>query len=216
MAAATEVFKRNALALRESEQRFQDFTLTSANWAWEVDACWRYTFVSDRVNDLLGYSADDLLDKTPFDFMPPGEIERARRYFESIVSTRSSMHEFEIINLHKDGSPRHVLTSAIPLLDPNGALLGFRGTDKDITERRQAQEQLLLAASVFTHAREGIVILSPDAAILEVNDAFLDNIGYRRDEVVGHSSLALDIWVDRQDRDHHDCGSLLLEAGTST
>ncbi len=191
MAAATEVFKRNALALQESEQRFRDFTDTSADWAWEVDGSWRYTFVSDRVNDLLGYAADELLSKTPFDFMPPENAERFRQHVETAVSTRSSIHDFENINLHKDGSQRHVLTSAVPLLDQSGALLGFRGTDKDITDRRRTEEQLQLAASVFTHAREGIVIMSPEATILEVNDAFTKITGYSRDEALGRAHWLL-------------------------
>ena len=46
------------------------------------------------------------------------------------------------------------------------------GTNADISERKRAQEKLQLAASVSTHAMEGIVITTPDAIIIDVNDAF--------------------------------------------
>jgi len=57
----------------------------------------------------------------------------------------------------------------------------------DITEREQAEEQLRLAANVFTHAREGIMITAADGAIIDVNAAFSDITGYSRDEVLGQN-----------------------------
>ncbi len=57
-------------ALRASEQRFHDIVDASADWIWEVDAEWRYTYASESVFELLGYSAVDIIGKTPFDLMP--------------------------------------------------------------------------------------------------------------------------------------------------
>jgi diguanylate cyclase (GGDEF)-like protein/PAS domain S-box-containing protein len=75
--------------------------------------------------------------------------------------------------------------------DAQGRPTRMRGTIQDITERRQAEEQLRLAASVFTHTREGIMITAADGAILDVNDAFTQITGYGREEVLGSNPRLL-------------------------
>jgi len=56
---------------------------------------------------------------------------------------------------------------------------------RDVTERRRAEEQFLLAASVFSHAGEGIMITSTDGTIIDVNNAFVRITGYSREEALG-------------------------------
>ena len=75
--------------------------------------------------------------------------------------------------------------------DAGGRPLRMSGTNTDITERKQADEKLHLAASVFTHAREGIMIAAPDGTIIDVNDTFSRITGYSRDEVVGRNERML-------------------------
>jgi PAS domain S-box len=60
-----------------------------------------------------------------------------------------------------------------------------------ITELKEAEKKLQLAASVFTHAREGIMITTASGEIIEVNDAFTRITGYTRDEVLGRTPRIL-------------------------
>jgi diguanylate cyclase (GGDEF)-like protein/PAS domain S-box-containing protein len=62
---------------------------------------------------------------------------------------------------------------------------------REVAVRKQAEAQLQLAASVFTHAREGIMITDPDGAILDVNETFTLITGYSRDEVLGRNPRLL-------------------------
>ncbi|WP_265944462.1 PAS domain-containing protein [Dechloromonas sp. A34] len=126
-------------ALRESEKRFQDIVTASADWIWEVDRAWRYTYVSDSVTNLLGYAAEEILGKTPFDLMPPEEAERVRALLESTIARQLPIRNLENISLCKDGSLCHVLTSGIPILDSHGILLGYRGLDHDITDKKYTE-----------------------------------------------------------------------------
>jgi diguanylate cyclase (GGDEF)-like protein/PAS domain S-box-containing protein len=64
-------------------------------------------------------------------------------------------------------------------------------TLRDITERKAAQDKLQLAAGVFTHALEGIMITTPDATIIDVNDAFTRITGYSRDDAIGQNPRIL-------------------------
>ena len=63
--------------------------------------------------------------------------------------------------------------------------------DTEIFERKAAQEELQLAAGVFTHALEGIMITTPDATIIDVNDAFTRITGYSREDAIGQNPRIL-------------------------
>jgi len=78
-----------------------------------------------------------------------------------------------------------------PFLDEQGVVIGTVGSARDITGRKQAEDKLHLAASVFDHAREGIIITGADASIIEVNEAFSQITGYSHDEVLGRNPSIL-------------------------
>ncbi|NVO05459.1 MAG: EAL domain-containing protein [Rhodoferax sp.] len=71
-------------------------------------------------------------------------------------------------------------------LDPLRPHAGSIWVFEDITERKRSEAQLLLAASVFSHAREGIMITAADGTIIDVNESFTRVTGYSRDEALGH------------------------------
>ena len=133
---------RSDEALRSSERRLRDVIQTVADWVWEVDAQGRYTFASDSVQRLLGYTPEEVVGRTPFDFMAPDEAERVRREFKRIASGKATFADLENTMLHRDGTPRLLSTGGIPILDPQGNLLGYRGIDRDVTERRRIEAQL--------------------------------------------------------------------------
>jgi diguanylate cyclase (GGDEF)-like protein/PAS domain S-box-containing protein len=71
---------------------------------------------------------------------------------------------------------------------------------QDISARKRDEAGLRLAASVFAHANEAIMVTNRDGVVLEVNDAFCRITGYRREDVVGHRSTLLR--SDRQGREY--------------
>jgi diguanylate cyclase (GGDEF)-like protein/PAS domain S-box-containing protein len=72
-----------------------------------------------------------------------------------------------------------------------GEPLWVVGIIQDITKRKEAQEELTLAASVFTHARESIVITDETGEIIDVNDTFITTTGYSREELLGQNPRIL-------------------------
>ncbi len=126
-------------ALRASEQRFHDIVEATADWVWEVDAEGRFTYASEGVRELLGYAPEEVLGKTPFDFMPPDEAARVAVEFAAVTARREPFRDLDNINLHKDGRRLHISTNGMPILDADGVLVGYRGLDRDITEKRLAQ-----------------------------------------------------------------------------
>ena len=129
-------------ALTQSEQRFRDLAENTSDWIWEVDESIRYVYASPKVTDLLGYTPEEVLSKTPFDFMPAEEAARIRRGVDELVRNPQPFHRLENINVHKDGSLRVLETSGIPIFDAQGRFSGLRGIDRDITGRKEAEEEI--------------------------------------------------------------------------
>lgn len=134
---------RAKAALRDSEERFRALVETTNDWVWEVDADTRYTYVSPKVRDLLGYPPEAVVGKTPFDFMVPEDVERARQSFEDAKAQRKPLVGLEDGAVRADGQVIVLETNGVPVLDAHGTVVGFRGIDRDITQRKLAEAELI-------------------------------------------------------------------------
>ncbi|MBL8488203.1 MAG: PAS domain S-box protein, partial [Rhodocyclaceae bacterium] len=175
--------KQAEATLRQSEQRFRDLTYTSADWVWEVDAQGRYTYASENIVHTLGYPAGEMLGRTPFDFMPADEAERVAAFFADVIARKASFRDLENVCRHKDGSLRTILTSGVPILSAEGALLGYRGTDKDVTAAKAIETALRDSErnyrAVFDNAAVGIYVHDAETGqILQANRRVLETYGY--------------------------------------
>lgn len=131
--------RRVELALRESQARFQGLIETFRDWAWEVDAQWRYTYVGPQARSILGYSPDELIGRTPFELMPPEEAARVQRLAEAARIASQPIVALENINQHKSGRQVVLESSGQPFFDVEGRFRGYRGVDREITDRKQAE-----------------------------------------------------------------------------
>jgi PAS domain S-box-containing protein len=134
--------KKMELALQESRQRYQALVEATSDWIWEVDENTTYTYCSPKVMEILGYLHEQVLGKRPFDFMPEGEAERVAGLFRDIINKREAFAGLENVNRHKAGHDVVLETSGVPIFDDEGIFRGFRGIDRDITKRKQAESNL--------------------------------------------------------------------------
>ncbi|MFH1726601.1 MAG: PAS domain S-box protein [Elusimicrobiota bacterium] len=174
---------KKSSALLESEERFRSLSETTSDWIWEVDDNGVYTYVNPKVKDLLGYTPKEAIGKTPFDFMPPEEAERVAAEFAAIVHARRPFDGLENVNIHKDGRLITLETSGIPVFDPAGDFQGYRGIDRDITARKNAEEAARLTQLSIDAVDDNIFWLGPDARIFYVNEAACRRLGYTRKEL---------------------------------
>ena len=183
--------KRTDDALRESELRFRSLVETTSDWVWEIDANGFYTYASPKIRELLGYEPEEVIGKMPLDFMPQDEANRVGEIFWDIVKSRKPFAGLENINVHKDGRLLVLETSGVPICDVNGNLLGYRGIDRDITERKQAEEQLHLQATALASAANAMLITDRTGTIIWVNPAFTTLTGYTPEEAIGQTPSLL-------------------------
>ncbi len=129
-------------AFQDSEGRFRDLAENCLDWVWEVDENAIYTYASPRIKDLLGYSPEEVVGKSPFDLMPSPEKEKVAEEFQEIKRNRQSFALLENVNQHKDGRLVTLESSGVPVIDADGKFRGYRGIDRDISERKTLEERL--------------------------------------------------------------------------
>ncbi len=129
--------------LKESEKRFQEIVGNASEWVWEVDANGLYTYSSPVVEDLLGYKPEEVVGKKHFyDLFATEDRDEAKRPAFEKFSEKQAFKGFLNVNVHKNGQAVWLMTSGVPILDDDGNLVGYRGSDIDITQQKQAEETM--------------------------------------------------------------------------
>jgi PAS domain S-box-containing protein len=134
--------KRAEEALEQSQKQFRDMVETINEWVWEVDSNGVYTYASPRIRELLGYEPEEVVGKTPFDLMPKSEAEKVSGILLDLMKKKEPFSSLENTNRHKDGHLVVLETSGVPFFDEQNNLLGYRGVDRDVTVRKQAEHAL--------------------------------------------------------------------------
>jgi PAS domain S-box-containing protein len=186
-------------ALRESEQRSRRMAESCAryrglvekinDWAWEVDANCVYTYSSPRARELLGYAPEEIVGKTPFDFMPPDEAERIRNAFWPICRARQPLELLENTLVRKDGRLVIVETSGMPMFAEDGTFRGYTGIDRDVTARRQAEEALRASEEKYRflveNSQDITYMIDLQSKWIFISSNIEKVTGYRADELIG-------------------------------
>jgi PAS domain S-box-containing protein len=174
-------------ALRESEARFRRMFEHHASPMLLIDPeSGAIVDANSAAAAFYGYPVATLrtMNISAINTLPPEEIARLRQ---------NALHErrnhFEFPHRLADGSQRWVEVHSSPV-EVEGRTLLF-SVIHDITERRQAQEQLHLAAAVFENSLQGITITDAERRILAVNRAFTQITGYTPEEVLGKNPRLL-------------------------
>jgi len=173
--------------LLKSEKRFRNFFEKNSSIMLLVNPeSGKIEEANNAAVSYYGYPKQQLIDMpiSHINILQPDKLN---------MNIQLALHEnsnyFIFSHRLSSGEIRDVEVHSTPIEIDNKTLLF--SIVHDITERKQAEEKLHLAANVFTHASEGIVITSPDGAIIDINDAFSRTTGYIRDEIIGKNPRVL-------------------------
>ena len=135
--------KQSENELRNSEERFRQVVEHSREVVWEIDQTGLFTYVSPLSFEVFGYSPEELTGKMHFiDLVPEEGRERVGKIISDLFPRHADMRNIEGRIIKKDGSERTLITNGAPILNKNRELIGYRGTNADITERKQGEEAL--------------------------------------------------------------------------
>ena len=162
-----------------------------------------YQEVNQHYATMLGYEAAELLGHSWEPTVYPDDLHIARAAYELMQSTGKA--EFECRAVRKDGSVFYKQVLMVRNQSSGSSVVGHHCFMRDITERKEGEEALRESEERFAKAFRGspnpIGITELETGrCLEVNDACLQSFGFRREEVIGTSTLLLGIWPNQEDR----------------
>ena len=153
--------KKNEQALRMSEQRFSQVVENAGEWVWEINVDGLYTYASPVIKEILGFSPEEIVGKKHFyDLFHPEDREALKKATYDTFAKKASFQKSLNRNIHKDGHTLCLSTSAMPILDEKGELLGYRGVDADITEQIKAEVLLTERAEQIMHHHNTLLKLA--------------------------------------------------------
>ncbi|NMC20083.1 MAG: PAS domain S-box protein [Thermogutta sp.] len=130
-------------ALQEGEERFTQLAKLTRTFTWEVDIAGLYTYVSPSVETVLGYQPEELVGKIRFYDLHP---EQGRETFQHrsfrIMQSGQALVNLENPAVAKDGRIVWLSTNGTAIFHEDGTLCGYRGSDRDVTEQKHAQQEL--------------------------------------------------------------------------
>ena len=174
--------KRAEEALRESEEKYRSLVEQASEGIFIVNEEGTYIEANPAGCEMLGYSRDELLEKSISDLITEEDLEVSANQFANLVSGSPIQAERRMIR--KDGEIILVEINATKLTDDR-----LMAIARDITERKKAEEALRFTQFAVDHASEGAFWLTPDGNFFYVNDAACDQLGYTRDELLTLSVL---------------------------
>jgi diguanylate cyclase (GGDEF)-like protein/PAS domain S-box-containing protein len=184
--------KINAISLCEKEERLSLATMSNGVGVWDLYPQTKELIWDDSMFSLFHIQKEDFSGAYDawLSSLHPDDREQADLELHTALSGGKSFNtDFRVI--WPNGEIRIIKGIAKVFRDKSGKPLRMLGINADITDIKLSEDKLKLAASVFTHAQEGIMITDTSATIIEVNDTFTQMTGYSREELIGQNPRIL-------------------------
>jgi diguanylate cyclase (GGDEF)-like protein/PAS domain S-box-containing protein len=176
--------------LAATKEKFRTVAEYTENWEFWLGTDGRFIYTSPSSLWITGYDAKTFYDD-------PGLMERIvhpedRELFarhSQVAGCESGTRNLSFRIIHADGSTRWIEHICRPITDANGVFKGIRGSNRDITGRKETEEELRRSEERYRRivdtANEGIWVIGPDTETILVNTRMAEMIGYSRSEMIG-------------------------------
>jgi PAS domain S-box-containing protein len=173
-------------ALRKSEQKYRLLAENSRDVIWTADLEGRLTYISPSIKDMIGFAADEVMAMPMTEYIVREDyeslMERLVQEMAKPVSERTFSETFQLRYKTKSGNIVHAEFNASWLQNEQGHIIGIQGNTRDITERKQVMNELLLERAKLSAALEnmdfGVVTCDREGANIWMNEAALRFHGF--------------------------------------
>jgi PAS domain S-box-containing protein len=140
------------------------------------------------------------LGVSALDYVAPEDKEKVTTIMQQLLMG-SDVHTADFTLITKSGRRMLIEATGNLIVDSNGKATGFVVVERDVTERKRAEEDLRASeekfALAFKHSPTAMCITSlEEGRYIDANDAYLTNLGYKREEIIGRTIMDINLWVD--------------------
>ena len=217
---ARDITERKAAEdeLRNNQRLLQTVFNTVPNWLFVKDRASRYQIVNRSMADFFKLRPEDFVNKTYKEIgIDIDDTTSGEESDRTVLETKNSVTVPEMRAVAPDGSYRYRHVIKLPLMDDDGNMTGIVGASEDITERKQAEEQLRdsqhLLQTVFNTIPVGISVKDLEGRYLMVNPVLADFFELTRQEMIGRTSVQLGLSTKTAVQKISDADHIVLETG---
>src|SRR6185369_2449396 len=127
---------------RALEQQLRDIVVTSQDWIWEHDRDGKFTFCSDSIRSILGYTPEEVLGTNASQYVHSEDLAALDFAMHTLGGNQRTASNLQARWRHRNGSYRWLERNMLVLLGENGQVVGFRGSERDFTERRRQEKHI--------------------------------------------------------------------------
>lgn len=179
-------------ALQDFNRDFEAFLNHTSDWVYFKDRDGRLRFCSQTLAQVTGHHHwRDMLGKRDRDIFPADTAATNEALEQSIFASGIPLLRHIEPYQSVDAHTGFIQTSKWPLFDASHQVVGLFGISRDVTQQQEQHARWQLAATVFTHAREGIIITNAQGTVIDVNDAFTRITGYSCSDMTGKTPRVL-------------------------
>lgn len=139
--------KKYAEKLAKSEQRFRDFSESSADWLWEVDEDMEFSYVSAGIKSVMGFSPEEMIGRVKFEALFDDNESTVKSLLENRINRRQPYRGVEFWSCAQNGERICLRINGVPIFDENHNYIGYRGAATNITTSKLDREHMFRLAT---------------------------------------------------------------------
>lgn len=144
--------QKNAIdLLQKSEEKFRTFVETTEEWIWEIDKNSRFTYSNPSIKKILGFTQKEIEGKELFSFIAEDQRELLRNEMQKSIKTKTGWTQRVYPYKDVNGQICYLESNSEPIFDDLKQLIGFRGADRDVTNRMNLEKSQNEFISIVSH-----------------------------------------------------------------
>ena len=203
----------------DADRQYHDFVAAIDDWVWSIDHDGRYTDTNPAIEKILGRNSKDILKHHRYEFLVEHDRDNAMQRLAMCYAQGRGWKGQVYSWLHSNGSIRFLESTAVPTLDSDGQVIGYRGIDRDVTDQKSTEESMLHYAEDLVETRDDLeaqaihlatksqhleLVSAAAEAASQAKSTFLANTSHEirnpMNAILGYTDLLLDSNLSPQQR----------------
>ena len=193
--------------LAYERERYRLLSENTLDVIWTMNMDLEFTYVNPAISLLTGYNVEEWIGSRLQDHCDEENFNMMSKIISDELykgpDSKGAIFQTTFFNKNREPFPLEIRGRII--FDENNKPVGLQGSGRDISGRKKAEEALRQSLEKYEKTFQSVpvwIVISSieDGRFIEVNEAYLNAMGYRREEIIGKTSIEIESWVDLQQR----------------